>query len=188
MSLVILIVVLGMVCLAAVAVGIAVYVMRSNSTPATPATPQQPQDGAWQCATATSFSSYPTSSAEGVGYNGYQYEGQFAGVNNKMSKEWVKSQNIVSVNKPDFKKYKNNLVSIKDPSSGNTITAQVLDLCDDNDTPHKNQCTLNSQKYGCNFLLDIEAYTAKRLFGANTNPDQVEKKVLWQVVGQGRQF
>ena len=46
MSLVILIVVLGMVCLAAVAVGIAVYVMRSNSTPATPATPQQPQDGA----------------------------------------------------------------------------------------------------------------------------------------------
>lgn len=101
--LVILIVVLGMVCLAAVAVGIAVYVMRSNSTPATPAT-------------------------------------------------------------------------------------QVLDMCDDNDTPHKNQCTLNSQKYGCNFLLDIEAYTAKRLFGANTNPDQVEKKVLWQVVGQGRQF
>jgi hypothetical protein len=120
-----------------------------------------------------------------VNNSGCKYQGLFAATGDKvMSLDWVKSHTIASVLHRDFGLYKNKKLMVRDPKTGNTIQVQVLDECADSDGKVlTSQCTDNAKQYGCNFLLDLEEYTAKKLFGPNTNPDNVMQKVEWQLVG-----
>lgn len=138
-----------------------------------------PTPDGWRCATATAFESYPTTDAEGIGDSGYKYEGQFAATDKKYSKSEVASMSIVSVNEKDFDQYKNKSVIIQDPGSGRTVTAKVLDLCSSRDCG--GCCDKNAAKYGCDFLLDIEINTLRRLMGGHVDAQNFMQKVNWKL-------
>ena len=112
----------------------------------------------------TYYSSYPTTDEEGYVYNGYEWAGQFKGINGKKSKEWVKGHNIAAVHQEDWPKYGNTWVMVG--WNNRVVVAKVIDVCADSDTDNKGgqQCTLNKQKYGKpGFLIDLEVNTAKRI-------------------------
>jgi hypothetical protein len=85
------------------------------------------------------------------------YEGEFAACSQTESKTWVSTHNIISVF-PDFNKLKLHDLCLKDPSSGKTIVATVLDECADSDC--SGCCTQN--KAGADELIDVESYTYKK--------------------------
>jgi hypothetical protein len=93
----------------------------------------------------------------------------FAGVNGKMTLEWVKSHNIVAVHQDDFSKYKLKTLRIKKGS--NQIDAVVYDMCADSDC--NGCCTKNANANGLGFLIDMEKYTLQR-FGGGSGMDVVE--------------
>jgi hypothetical protein len=111
----------------------------------------------WKKASLTNFTSYPApGSDECENYNGCEWEGQFAFVDGKKSKNWVKAHNIVAVHERDASKYKLKTLRLKKGSD--TIDVKVYDECADSDC--SGCCTRNARPNG--FLIDIEHYTMQR--------------------------
>jgi hypothetical protein len=115
--------------------------------------------GTWKKADLTNYESYPTSEEECHEYNGCEYEGEFAFVDGKKSKDWVKKHNIISINKKDSKKYKLKTFAIRQGTK--SINATVYDECSDSDCD--GCCSDNSKNTG--FLIDMESFTYKRFGG-----------------------
>jgi hypothetical protein len=115
----------------------------------------------WRNAVLTWFESYPDpGSDECIFYHGCDYVGMFAALPNKMSLDWVKSHNIISVHEKDFSKYRLKTFRIKQGT--HQIDAVVYDECADSDC--EGCCTKNAGSTG--FLIDMEKYTLQR-FGAS---------------------
>jgi hypothetical protein len=108
-------------------------------------------------ANLTNFESYPDpNSEECVKFNGCKWAGQFAALDGKQSKQWVKDHNIVAVHEKDFNKYKLKTLRLK--KSGKQIDVTVYDECADSDCD--GCCTQNAKQTG--FLIDIEKFTKQR--------------------------
>jgi len=119
--------------------------------------------GGWKYANLTNFESYPDpGSDECQNYNGCTWAGQFAFVDGKKSKNWVRAHNIVAVHERDANKYALKTLRLKKGSD--TIDVKVYDECADSDC--SGCCTQNASQNGYNFLIDTEKYTAQR-FGTN---------------------
>ena len=129
------------------------------------------------CATGSAFNSYPTTEREKVDFNGEKWQGQFAGVDGKKSIQWVKDHAIVAVHSRDFDKFKGKDLILKDPASGKTISATVLDMCSDDDC--SGCCSENAKKYGCDFLIDVEHYTLQKWM-PGTDSENFFQKILWK--------
>jgi hypothetical protein len=111
----------------------------------------------WKNANLTNFTSYPApGSDECENYNGCEWEGMFAFVDGKKSKNWVKAHNIVAVHEKDANKYALKTLRLKKGSD--TIDVKVYDECADSDCD--GCCTQNS--HSTHFLIDIEKYTKQR--------------------------
>ncbi len=115
----------------------------------------------WRQANLTWYTSYPDpGSEECIVYNGCQWAGYFAGVNGKMTEEWVAAHNIAAVHGKDFDTYQ--LKTLRLRQGEHLIDVTVYDMCSDNDCD--GCCTANSSETG--FLIDIETYTVER-FGVS---------------------
>jgi hypothetical protein len=126
----------------------------------------------WHTGNETNFTSYPApGSAECIQYSGCMYEGQFAACSQTESQAWVQSHNIVSVF-PDFGTLKLHDLCLKDPSSGQTIVATVLDECADSDC--SGCCTQN--RGSTDELIDVESYTYARFNMTDTG-------IVWADLG-----
>lgn len=111
----------------------------------------------WKKADLTNYESYPDpGSEECLEYNGCEWAGMFAALEDKQTEEWVKANNIIAVHEKDFKKYKLKTLRLKKGTS--EIDVKVYDMCSDSDC--NGCCTKNSK--GTGFLIDIEKYTKKR--------------------------
>ncbi len=120
----------------------------------------------WHKASLTEFESYPDpGSEECVKYNGCAYVGEFAFVDGKEPKSWVKAHNIAAVHSKDANKYKLKTLRLK--KNGAQIDVTVYDECADSDC--SGCCTQNAQPSG--FLIDLEKYTAQRFGGAEGQVD-----------------
>lgn len=116
----------------------------------------------WNQANLTHYESYPDpGSEECVKFNGCTWAGQFTFLENKQPESWVKANNIIAVHSKDGEKYKLKTIRLK--QGDKTIDVKVYDTCSDKDCD--NCCTINAQKNGLNFLIDIEKYTMQR-FGS----------------------
>lgn len=114
----------------------------------------------WRKANLTNFESYPDpGSEECIRFNGCQWAGYFAFVDEKQSESWVKANNIVAVHSKDAGKYKLKTLRIRQGS--NQLDVKVYDMCSDSDCD--GCCTENCRETG--FLIDIEKYTMQR-FGS----------------------
>jgi hypothetical protein len=112
-------------------------------------------------ANLTNFESYPAPNSEECRqFNGCTWAGQFAALDGKQSKEWVKSHNIAAVHSKDFNKYKLKKLRLK--KDGEQIDVTVYDMCADSDCD--GCCTQNAKQTG--FLIDIEKFTKQR-FGVD---------------------
>lgn len=132
----------------------------AGSTPSTPVDAGSSPSLTWRKANLTNYTSYPDpGSEECIKYSGCEWAGQFAALPSKMSEDWVKSHNILSVHSKDFAKYK--LKTLRLRQGTKTIDAVVYDECADSDC--SGCCTANSKETG--FLIDIEKYTMER-FGS----------------------
>jgi hypothetical protein len=108
-------------------------------------------------ANLTNFTSYPApNSDECVNFNGCTWAGQFAALDGKQTREWVKSHNIAAVHSKDFDKYELKKLRLK--KDGKQIDVTVYDECADSDCD--GCCTQNSKQTG--FLIDIEKFTKER--------------------------
>ncbi len=117
---------------------------------------------AWNRANLTNYTSYPDpGSSECIDYNGCQWEGLFAFLNGKQSREWVRSNNIISIHSKDADQYK--LKTLRIRQDGRTIDAKVYDMCADSDC--NGCCSANSSETG--FLVDLEKSTMER-FGSGS--------------------
>lgn len=111
----------------------------------------------WNQADLTWYESYPgPGSEECVEYNGCQWAGYFAALDDQQTEGWVATHNIIAVHEKDFNTYK--LKTFRLRKDGFEIDAVVYDKCADSDCD--GCCTLNSQ--GTGFLIDIESYTRAR--------------------------
>ncbi len=112
-------------------------------------------------ANLTNFTSYPDpNSEECIKFNGCTWAGQFAALDGKQSREWVKSHNIAAVHSKDFDTYRLKKLRLK--KDGQQIDVTVYDECADSDCD--GCCTQNSKQTG--FLIDIEKFTKQR-FGVD---------------------
>jgi hypothetical protein len=119
----------------------------------------------------TNFTSYPEpGTPEWEDYNGGEYCGLFAALNEKMSEEWVSQNNIIAVHEKDFYTYR--LKTLRLRKDGHQIDAVVYDMCSDSDCG--GCCSENAAATG--FLIDIEKYTAQR-FGLDD-----EDVIEWQCI------
>ncbi len=110
----------------------------------------------------TWYTSYPDpGSEECIDYNGCTWAGYFAGVDGKMTEDWVKEHNIAAVHEKDFDTYKNKTLRLTQGT--NEIDVVVYDMCSDSDCD--GCCTKNAGDLG--FLIDVESYTAERI-GVNS--------------------
>jgi hypothetical protein len=112
----------------------------------------------WRRARLTNFESYPAEgSDECVEFSGCDYEGDFAALRTKQSKEWVMMHNIAAVHSDVFQEYKLKTLRLKN-DRGHKIDVTVYDACADEDCD--GCCTRNAAETG--FLIDLEIYTADR--------------------------
>lgn len=122
--------------------------------------------GPWYRANLTWYESYPDpNSEECVTYNGCTWAGQFYGLDDKQTEEWVAAHNIAAVHQKDWDWL--GLKTIKLRQGDNEITATVYDLCSDSDCDGcctQNLGPVNSD--GNRYLIDIESYTMAR-FGSD---------------------
>lgn len=111
----------------------------------------------WNTADLTWYESYPEAgSEECVEYNGCEWAGYFAALDDQQSEEWVAAHNIIAIHEKDFDTYK--LKTFRLRKGGFEIDAVVYDKCADSDCD--GCCTENSR--GTGFLIDIESYTRAR--------------------------
>jgi hypothetical protein len=116
----------------------------------------------WQQANLTNYTSYPVpGSDECILYSGCRWQGWFAALPDSMSEAWVASNNIISVNSPDYTTLR--LKTLRLRQGTQTIDAVVYDKCADSDC--SGCCTRNATQNGLNFLIDIEKYTMERFGG-----------------------
>lgn len=108
-------------------------------------------------ANLTNFESYPDpESEECIEYNGCQWEGQFAALDEKQTEAWVEAHNIAAVHSKHFEEFK--LKTLRLWMEESQIDVTVYDMCADSDCD--GCCTKNSEETG--FLIDIEKYTMER--------------------------
>ncbi len=116
----------------------------------------------WQKANLTNYISYPDpGSEECIVYNGCEWAGWFAALDDQQTPEWVQANNIISVHEKDFDTLK--LKTLRLRQGGQTIDAVVYDKCADSDCA--GCCTTNATQNGHNFLIDIEINTMSRFGG-----------------------
>ena len=125
-------------------------------------------DTVWNKAYLTWYISWPDSgSEECVVYNGCEWAGYFAGLENQQTEQWVSEHNIISIHEKDWDKYK--LKTFRLRQNGHTLDAVVYDMCSDSDC--EGFCTQNAGDLG--FLIDIESYSCERLSGKKDACDGV---------------
>jgi hypothetical protein len=150
--------------------------------------------GAWKRGMATYYVSYPACCKNSPNYSptadktecednsGCEYLGQFAGVDGAKSFEWVKQNNIVSLyelgsNEAEWRrrKWAGKHLRLKNPKTGATMEAVVLDTCANSDC---DGCCSRNAKKGGGTLIDLEYNTAKRFWA----PGPVEglKEIQWK--------
>jgi hypothetical protein len=114
----------------------------------------------WRSANLTNYTSYPDpGSEECIEYNGCEWAGWFAGLDEQQPESWVMANNIAAVHSDDFDTYR--LKTLRLRQGTREIDVVVYDMCGDSDCG--GCCTENSSETG--FLIDIESYTAER-FGS----------------------
>lgn len=114
-------------------------------------------DTEWNQARLTWYESYPEEgSEECIEYNGCEWAGWFAGLNDQQTREWVAENNIIAVHEKDWETYK--LKTFRLRKNGHEIDAVVYDMCSDSDCD--GCCTKNAGTIG--FLIDIETNTKSR--------------------------
>ena len=117
----------------------------------------------WYTASLTHYESYPTTDEECNDYNGCQWAGQFYGLEDQQSPEWVENHKIVAVHMKDWDWLGNHQLRIR--QGNHEIIATAYDACSDDDTDTGSACTDN---LGNNdFLIDMEKYTKDR-FGSGS--------------------
>ena len=125
-------------------------------------------DTVWNKANLTWYISWPDpGSEECVVYNGCQWAGYFAGLEDQQTEEWVSQHNIISIHEKDWNKYK--LQTFRLRQNGRSIDAVVYDKCADSDCD--GCCTQNAGTLG--FLIDIESYSCERFTGKKDACDGV---------------
>lgn len=125
-------------------------------------------DTVWNKAYLTWYISWPDpGSEECVVYNGCEWAGYFAGLDNQQTEQWVSEHNIISIHEKDWDKYK--LKTFRLRQNGHTLDAVVYDMCSDSDC--EGCCTQNAGDLG--FLIDIESYSCERLSGKKDACDGV---------------
>ena len=125
-------------------------------------------DTIWNKAYLTWYISWPDpGSEECVVYNGCEWAGYFAGLEDQQTEQWVSEHNIISIHEKDWDKYK--LKTFRLRQNGRTIDAVVYDMCSDSDCD--GCCTKNAGNLG--FLIDVESYTCERLTGSKEGCDGV---------------
>ena len=125
-------------------------------------------DTVWNKAYLTWYISWPDpGSEECVVYNGCEWAGYFAGLDNQQTEQWVSEHNIISIHEKDWNKYK--LKTFRLRQNGHTLDAVVYDMCSDSDCD--GCCTQNAGDLG--FLIDIESYSCERLSGKKDACDGV---------------
>ena len=125
-------------------------------------------DTVWNKAYLTWYISWPDpGSEECVVYNGCEWAGYFAGLDDQQTEQWVSEHNIISIHEKDWSKYK--LKNFRLRQNGRTIDAVVYDMCSDSDCD--GCCTQNAGDLG--FLIDVESYTCERLTGSKEGCDGV---------------
>ena len=125
-------------------------------------------DTIWNKAYLTWYISWPDpGSEECVVYNGCEWAGYFAGLENQQTEQWVSEHNIISIHEKDWDKYK--LKTFRLRQNGRTLDAVVYDMCSDSDC--EGCCTQNAGDLG--FLIDIESYSCERLSGKKDACDGV---------------
>lgn len=111
----------------------------------------------WNKANLTWYESYPDEgSEECIEYNGCEWAGWFAGLEDQQTPEWVAENNIIAVHEKDWAQYK--LKTFRLRKGGHEIDAVVYDMCSDDDCD--GCCTKNAGSIG--FLIDIEVNTKAR--------------------------
>ena len=123
--------------------------------------------GPWYQANLTWYESYPDpDSEECIEYNGCTWAGQFYGLDETQTEQWVAAHNIASVHQKDWNWL--GLKNIKIRQGDHEIIATVYDLCSDSDCD--GCCTQNLGPVnpdGNRYLIDLESYTAQR-FGSDS--------------------
>ncbi len=125
----------------------------------------------WNTASFTHYTSYAVEgSVEWEDYSGGEYIGQFYGLEETQTEDWVKSHNIVAVHLEDW-----GLLGLKElriRQGNSAITATVYDACSDADC--SGCCTQNK---GDNpYLIDMEINTLARF-----SPDSNDQPVQFQI-------
>lgn len=135
----------------------------------------------WRTGNATWYNSFPeccdnpkADQTECVKNNGCTWKGQFAD-DTKLSLSEVQQRNIVAFYVPPNSrnrrewdaKFKGRWIRIK--SGTKTMDVEVKDTCDDDDCPETKCCTTNANAFGHGYLLDLEHFTSKRMFGSPKN-------------------
>jgi hypothetical protein len=111
----------------------------------------------WHSARLTNYTSYPDpGSEECLEYNGCTWAGQFYGLPDTQTEDWVASHNIVAVHEKDWDWL--GMQPLRLRQGRREIIVQVIDLCSDADC--EGCCTENLG--GDGYLIDIEAATMKR--------------------------
>jgi hypothetical protein len=122
----------------------------------------------WYSASLTYYTSYPEpDSEECQSYNGCKWAGQFYGLDEVQSKEWVAKTNIVAVHLKDWDWLGSKQIRIR--QNGKEIIATAFDACADADC--NGCCTENLGTN--NFLLDLEENTKQR-FGSESGTVQFQ--------------
>jgi hypothetical protein len=116
-------------------------------------------------------------------YSACSYPGAFAGLEKSISIGEVERRNIVAYfseagQKGDSKKAqswwdknaKGKKVIIKHPTTGKTLTCEVLDTCGNKDCGN---CCSKQAKKGGGTLIDLEINTAKRFYGSKIEDELI---------------
>ena len=114
----------------------------------------------WRQAALTTYASYPEpGSEECIDYSGCEWSGQFYGLAEKKSPEWVAAHDIAAVHEKDWGGFGMKVLELR--QGARRIFVQVIDLCADADCD--GCCTKNLG--GDGFLIDLEQATMER-FGS----------------------
>ena len=117
-------------------------------------------EAAWHKAALTHYTSYPDpGSEECLAYNGCTWAGQFYGLSERQSADWVARHNIAAVHAKDWDWLGMRVLRLR--QGDREIAVQVIDICADADCD--GCCTENLG--GDGYLIDIEVATMAR-FGA----------------------
>lgn len=101
-----------------------------------------------------------------------------------VSQNFVNNVNIVAVHLNYWNTYGETQVDIT--YKGKTARFMVLDLCDDKDCADKKCCTANMNWNGNNFLLDVDASAAQRVWGVVDGENTLKDSATWAPVPNSR--